>query len=100
MGRIERLKDLIPKLKANKKIHPLKIESLEWELKYLESEKKQLSIYDVSISLRKDAIECLDALKYWNKQEFKNALHDGHTLDGMRPMILTKKLLKKLSNEC
>ena len=47
MNRIERLKELIPKLKANKKIHPLKIESLEWELKYLESEKKQLSIYDV-----------------------------------------------------
>lgn len=47
MDRIERLKDLIPKLKANKKIQPLKIECLEWELKYLESEKKQLSICDV-----------------------------------------------------
>ena len=47
MDRIERLKDLIPKLKANKKIHLLKIESLEWELKFLESEKKQLTLTDV-----------------------------------------------------
>tara|TARA_R110000823_G_scaffold290390_1_gene408678 strand:- start:1199 stop:1486 length:288 start_codon:yes stop_codon:yes gene_type:complete len=50
MDRIERLKDLIPKLKANKKIHLLKIESLEWELKFLESEKKQLTLTDVSKS--------------------------------------------------
>lgn len=48
MNRIDILKDLIPKLKVNKKIHPLKIESLEWELKYLESEKKQLTIPVVS----------------------------------------------------
>ena len=51
MDRIERLKDLIPKLKANKKIHLLKIESLEWELKFLESEKKQLTLTDVRKSL-------------------------------------------------
>jgi hypothetical protein len=50
MDRIERLKDLIPKLKANKKILPLKIESLEWELKFLESEKKQLTLTDVVVS--------------------------------------------------
>lgn len=47
MDRIERLKKLIPKLKDNKKIQPLKIESLEWELKFLESEKKQLTLTDV-----------------------------------------------------
>lgn len=51
MNRIERLKDLIPKLKSNNKIHPLKIESLEWELKFLESEKKKLIITDVVASL-------------------------------------------------
>ena len=57
MDRIDKLKDLIPKLKANKKIQPLKIECLEWELKYLEGEKKQLSIYDVVSSfLDKEAI--------------------------------------------
>jgi hypothetical protein len=44
MDRIERLKDLIPKLKANKKIQPLKIGALEWELRFLESERKQLAI--------------------------------------------------------
>jgi hypothetical protein len=36
--RIVDLKRLIPKLKANKKIHPLKIESLEWELRALVAE--------------------------------------------------------------
>ncbi len=54
MDRIKRLKDLIPKLKSNNKIQPLKIESLEWELKYLESEKKQLSIYGVVARLLKN----------------------------------------------
>ena len=52
-----------------------------------------------SISLRQDAKECLEALKYWDKQEFKNALNQGHTLDGMRPMILAKRLLKTIIND-
>ena len=84
------------------KTYPL-VSEIEMQLNLAvdnEPKVENLAIHDVSISLRKDAIECLDALKYWDKQEFKNALNDGHTLDGMRPMILTKKLLKKLSNEC
>ena len=67
MDRIERLKDLIPRLKANKKIHPLKIESLEWELKYLESEKKQLRIAVV--------------VKSFTAEEVINELKENETLD-------------------
>ena len=43
MGRIERLKELIPKLKAIKRIHPLKKESLEWELKILGKREKAIN---------------------------------------------------------
>jgi len=46
--------------------------------------------------MKKEAQECLDALSHWDKNEFKNALNDGHTLDGMRPMVLTKKLLNQI----
>ena len=38
--RIEKLERLIPKLKANKKILPLRIECLEWELRALKAEKQ------------------------------------------------------------
>jgi len=37
--RIEKLEILIPKLKANKKILPLKLECMEWELRALKAEK-------------------------------------------------------------
>jgi hypothetical protein len=38
--RITTLETLIPKLKANKKILPMKIECLEWELRALKAESK------------------------------------------------------------
>ena len=37
--RIERLERLIPKLGANKRILPLKIECMEWELRALKAER-------------------------------------------------------------
>lgn len=40
MERIERLESLIPKLKANKKINPLKTEAMEWELRALKAEQQ------------------------------------------------------------
>lgn len=42
MDRIDKLKQILPKLKNNNKINPLKIECLEWELKYLELKDKGL----------------------------------------------------------
>ena len=38
--RIEQLERITPKLKANKKFAPIKIEALEWELRALKSEQK------------------------------------------------------------
>lgn len=49
----------------------------------------------VSLDLHNKATECLDALQYWDKNEFKCGI-TGHTLDGMRPMILMKKILTRL----
>jgi hypothetical protein len=67
-----------------------------------ESEAKRalLVLLGVSISLQDDAKECLTALSYWDENEFKDAILPHHQLKGMRPMILTKKLLNVISNEC
>jgi hypothetical protein len=45
-------------------------------------------------SIKEDAKECLQALSYWNEEEFKS--QPKHKLKGMRPMILTTKLLKTI----
>lgn len=49
--RIETLESLIPKLKANRKILPLKVECMEWELRALKAEQqvKNCSIPNVSV---------------------------------------------------
>ena len=59
--------------------------------KYHESEVKKSNMND-------DAKECLDALSHWDEKEFKDALYENHKLKGMRPMIITKKLLNKIIN--
>lgn len=48
MERIEKLEMLIPKLKNNNKINPLKIESMEWELRALKAE-QQLKILNMPV---------------------------------------------------
>jgi hypothetical protein len=65
-----------------------------------EAKRALLVLLGVSVSLQDDAKECLTALSYWDDNEFKDAIHPHHQLKGMRPMILTKKLLNVVSNEC
>lgn len=45
-SRIEKLEVLIPKLSGNKKINPLRIEALEWELRALKAERKLKKLLD------------------------------------------------------
>jgi hypothetical protein len=71
--RIEKLEKLIPKLKANKKILPLKVECMEWEMRALKAEhqlKNHGVIGDVSglfVLYREGAIDRI----YWNGDEFQ-----------------------------
>ena len=46
--RTEKLERLIPKLKANKKILPLMVECMEWELRALKAEKQIKNHSDLS----------------------------------------------------
>ena len=68
----------------------------EKEIKKLK--KAQSALSKINISLQDDAKECLTALSYWDENEFKYALSPHRKLKGMRPMILTKKLLEAISN--
>jgi len=65
-----------------------------------EAKRALLVLLGVSISLQDDAKECLTALSYWDDNKFKNSIYPNHQLKGMRPMIITKKLLNAISNEC
>ena len=50
-----------------------------------------------NISLKKEAEECLDALSYWEDNEFDFA--PGHKAGNMRPMVITKSLLQKSQSD-
>lgn len=57
--RIKKLEILIPKLKANKKILPLKLECMEWELRALKAEK---------LVKESDSLQCVSGRK-WSVDE-------------------------------
>ena len=76
--KIEQLERLIPRFKANKKIHPLKIKSMEWELRALKAEQKltqQPETEPKQVKLPR-MLEMLYSARSELKQEFRGEFKD------------------------
>lgn len=90
--RIKKLKSITPRLKANKKISPMKIEALEFELKYLEIQQQSEDRLE-ALELMYDECAVLKKQIPIKQQNMNNSKHKAAYDRYMDRMILAKKVI-------